>query len=116
MADLSIPAPAQPMFGKDWWNFPLPARFHSTVSAESGLRVTVENTRREAYRDTTLCIVWRGTEAQFRAVKYFSKKPCSFPRRSVWASPDQLRGTLHREGADEFRFVIECCGEVSRGC
>lgn len=99
------------MFGPNWWAMPLAARYASIKAADAGLTVTVECVERSG--DRKLCIVWRGSEGQFRATKYFSKKPYSFPKWERWHSPGELRGYIYRDGPDQFRYVIEWCYEIS---
>lgn len=101
------------MFGPNWWAMYQVARYASLEAAAAGLSVTVENVERKHCADRTLCVVWRGSEAQFRATRYFSKKPYSFPLRYRRHCPGELRGHLYKDSPDQFCYVIEWCHEIS---
>jgi hypothetical protein len=101
------------MFGPNWWAMHQAARYASLEAAAAGLTVTVEEDERKCHRDRTICIMWRGSEEQFRATKYFSKKPYSFPMRERWHPVGELRGHFYRDGPDQFCYVIEWCHEIS---
>jgi hypothetical protein len=57
------------MFGKDWWQQPLAARYASIEAHQAGLRVQVEVMKRRGQGDEDVCITWRGTSAQFKATE-----------------------------------------------
>lgn len=100
------------MFNPDWGSMPLQARYASIEAAKAGLQVTVENVARPLNENRELCIVWSGSEKQFRAIQYFSRFKI-FPKHARWCYPTQLRGYLNSTGFGTYRFVIEWCNEFS---
>jgi hypothetical protein len=97
------------MFGKDWWQQPLQARYASIDAHKAGLLVQVEMMKRTQQRDVAPCITWRGTSAQFSATNSFPKGVNAKRRSGRWVYPNQLRGTVYPDGEDRFVFVIEYC-------
>jgi len=95
------------MFGKDWWLQPLPARFASIDAHQAGLLVRVEMAKRT--NDMAACITWRGTAAQFKSTKSFSKGVSVKRSSGKFVYPGQLRGTVYPDGEDRFLFVIQFC-------
>lgn len=90
--------------------FPIAARVASHKAATCGLTVTVETF---PYHGDGEYLVWRGTEAQFRATGIL-KSTDTVPVRQRRLYPGVLRGYLCREGADRFMFAITWCYVADR--
>ncbi|MCK9380841.1 MAG: hypothetical protein M0P95_07210 [Sulfuritalea sp.] len=86
-------------------HFPAPVRLASARATQCGLKVSVETAHRSSYADDALCVVWRGSEEQFRATGLFK----NLPVHRNWQATKLLRGHLYRDEPDRLRFVIEWC-------
>lgn len=96
------------------WLLPadLPTRYASAIAQASGIRVSLEaHTGRQ---DKPLIVVWRGSEAQFRSTGLVARGENFDFKKKIWFCPAWLRGQLHREGTDEFRFDIEFSNELTK--
>ncbi len=96
------------------WLLPadLPTRYASAIAQASGIRVSIEaHTGRQ---DKPLTVVWRGSEAQYRATGFVPRGESFDFKKKSWFCPAWLRGQLHREGPDEFRFDIEFSNELTK--
>ena len=96
------------------WLLPtdLPTRYASAIAQASGIRVSIEASAHR--RDQSLTVVWRGSEAQYRTTGLVSRGEKFDFKKKIWFCPAWLRGRLHREGPDEFRFDIEFSNELSK--
>lgn len=83
----------------------LDIRYATALAASQGLRVSVEIAQSE--NGEQLCVVWQGTQQQFRAL-WFVPPLVSFDsmRKRRYFHPSWLRGDLFRLGSDEFRYVV----------
>ncbi|CAG2159537.1 hypothetical protein [Cupriavidus numazuensis] len=103
---MSIVQGTLPIHDRRWFGFPLEARYASILANQSGLDVSLELVSIECRDEPEECIVWRGSEEEFRASGYFDALRV-FPARRRWCYPNGLRGHLERVGSNSFRFVIE---------
>lgn len=97
------------------WLLPadLPTRYASAIAEVCGMRVSVEVPGRPSIYP--LVITWRGSEAQFRATGFVVKSQrFDFKSARIRFCPVWLRGHLHREGPDKFRFDIESANDLSK--